>query len=164
MWQPPPSDFYKSNFDAASFTNPSALGIRVIIRDDNGEVMAALSAGGCPALDSDENETTGCCKAILFVMDVVFREVVIEGDNVVVMRSLSSLERHSSRLGNIIQDIQLSLKEFRCSIFRHIRHEANTMAHSLAHYARHKVDVLVWLEDSPPPTKEALHSAFAHLH
>lgn len=27
VWQPPPFDFYKSNFDAASFTNPSALAL-----------------------------------------------------------------------------------------------------------------------------------------
>lgn len=70
--------------------------------------MAALSVRGCPALDSDENETMACCKAILFVMDVVFWEVVIEGDNVDVMRSLYSPERHSSRLGHIIQDLAFS--------------------------------------------------------
>ena len=38
------------------------------------------------------------------------------------------------------------------------------MARSLARYARHMVDVAVWLEDSPPPTKVALYPALAHLH
>lgn len=74
----------------------------MIIRNDKGEVMAALSTRGCPALDSDENIIMACHKAILFAKDSGFRDVVIEEDNVVVMRSLSSPERYFSRLGHII--------------------------------------------------------------
>ena len=34
---------------------------------------------------------------------------------------------------------------------------ANTVAHSLARYARNIADEIVWLEDSPPPALEALY-------
>ena len=41
--------------------------------------------------------------------------------------------------------------------FRGISHTANEVAHSLARFARHLREDIVWLEDSPPPTLEALY-------
>lgn len=35
-----------------------------------------------------------------------------------------------------------------------IRRSANRVAHSLAHYARHISEDIVWLEDLPPPALE----------
>ena len=40
---------------------------------------------------------------------------------------------------------------------------ANRVAHSLAHYARHIDKDIVWLEDSPPPTLEALYMDFLSI-
>ena len=41
--------------------------------------------------------------------------------------------------------------------FRGIRHITNEVAHSLARFARHLSEDIVWLEDSPPPALEALY-------
>ena len=41
--------------------------------------------------------------------------------------------------------------------FRAIRHAANGVAHSLARFARHLSEEIVWLEDEPPPALEALY-------
>lgn len=38
-----------------------------------------------------------------------------------------------------------------------VKRIANTVAHSLARYARNIADETVWLEDSPPPALEALY-------
>ena len=42
-WQPPPSDLYKINYDAATFEQEGKSGIRVIIQDSHGAAIASLS-------------------------------------------------------------------------------------------------------------------------
>ena len=42
-WTKPPEDFYKANFDAALFENSNMVGIEVVIRDCNGNIIGALS-------------------------------------------------------------------------------------------------------------------------
>ena len=44
-----------------------------------------------------------------------------------------------------------------------IRRSANGFAHSLARYARHIDEDIVWLEDSPPPALEALYVDFLSI-
>ena len=41
--------------------------------------------------------------------------------------------------------------------FRGIRRTANGVVHSLARFARHLSEDIVWLEDSPLPALEALY-------
>lgn len=42
-WKPPKVDFFKVNVDGVVFADQNASGIRVIVRDGDGEVIAALS-------------------------------------------------------------------------------------------------------------------------
>ena len=44
-----------------------------------------------------------------------------------------------------------------CVEIKSIRRSANRVAHSLGRYARHIDEDIIWLEDSPPPTLEALY-------
>ena len=43
-WQPPPESKFKLNFDAAIFSDLGCLDMGVIIRNEKGEVMGAISA------------------------------------------------------------------------------------------------------------------------
>ena len=87
----------------------------------------------------------------------------MEGDNSVVMSAISSNKPNWSRLGVIYDDIGylaagLSYVSFFC-----IRRNANSVAHLLARYANGLVEEVVWLEDSPPPTHEALYLDLSFL-
>ena len=64
------------------FTNPSATGFGVIIRNDKGEVMAASSARGAPASGSEEAEVLACCHAVEFAIFIV-------GDSATVMHNIT---------------------------------------------------------------------------
>ena len=81
-------------------------GVGVIIRNCKGEVMAAMIAKGPPVGGSEEADFLACRKALEFAIDTGFTDLVIEGDNAVVMSSLSSSGANQSWLGHIIQDIQ----------------------------------------------------------
>ena len=81
-------------------------GVRAIIRNEKGMVMVVMSAKGPPVGDSKEAKILACRRATKFAIDVGFTNLVIDGDNTVVMSSISSLGVDQSRLGHIIQDIQ----------------------------------------------------------
>ena len=77
-----------------------------MIRNEKAEVMAAISAKGPLVGDSEETEILACRKALDFAIDASFSELVNEGDNANVMKSISSTGVSQSRLGHIIEDIQ----------------------------------------------------------
>ena len=104
-WSPPSRSNFKLNFDAAIFQDYKATGFGAVIRNNEGEVMAALSARGPPVQDSEEAEVLACKKALEFSVDVGFTDIVLEGDNSVIMAAISSSRLIHSRLGHLYADI-----------------------------------------------------------
>ena len=90
VWQPPSQSEYKLNFDAAIFSSLDRSGYGAIIRNDKGEVMAAMSASGPNVSTSGEAELLACGRAIEFAVDAGFSRLIIEGDNSNVLQSISS--------------------------------------------------------------------------
>ena len=135
----------------------TASGIGVIIRNDRGQVMAALSSKSHAVVDNEEAEVLACRKALEFAMDAGFLELIVEGNNINVMNSIRSARVDLSCLGNLYDDIQCMAGCLRHVEFHSIRRSANGVAHSLARYARHLSKDTVWLEDSPSPALEALY-------
>ena len=119
--------------------------------------MAALSAKGPAVSDSEEAEALASRRALEFAIDAGFEELVVEGDNATVMKSISSLRALRSRLDNIYADIQWLAAGSRCLSFGSVKCTANTVAHSLARFARLIDENIVWMEESPPPAIDALY-------
>lgn len=154
-WKPPPGQLYKLNFDAANFDTGSGVG--AVIRNAAGEVMAALSSRGEVVSDSEEAEVLACRKALEFAIDAGFSELMVEGDNSVVMSSVASNTPIWSCLGVIYDDIRHLAAGLHFVSFTCIRRSANSVAHSLARYANVLDEEAMWLEDSPPPARDALY-------
>ena len=119
--------------------------------------MAALSTKGPAVSDSEEAEALACRKALEFAIDAGFEELVVEGDNATVMKSISSLRALRSKLDNIYVDIQWLATGSRCLSFGCVKRTANTVAHSLARFARLIDEDTVWMEESPPLAIDALY-------
>ncbi|XP_075636695.1 uncharacterized protein LOC142608925 [Castanea sativa] len=154
-WKPPTGQMYKLNFDAATFAN--GLGVGAVICNSAGDVMAALSAKGAAVVDSEEAKALACQKAMGFAINARFLELIVEGDNAMVMSAISSKSLNWSCLGVIYDDIGFLAAELHYVAFNCIRRSANFVAHSLARYANVLTNEVVWLEDSPPPAREALY-------
>ena len=88
------------------FANGEASGVGAVVRNENGEVMAALSAKGDAVADSEGAEVLACCKALAFAVDAGFSDLIIEVDNVTVMKTISSAQHNLSRLGLVYEDIR----------------------------------------------------------
>lgn len=73
------------------------------------------------------------------------------------MNSINLSRIDLSCLGNLYDDIQCMAGYLRHVEFNSIRRSANGVAHSLARYARHLSEDIVWLEDSPPSALEPLY-------
>ena len=74
-WQPPPQLVFKLNFDAVVFSCLNRFGFGAVIRNDKGEVMAAMAAmaaKGPEVFCSEEVELLACRKAIEFAVDAGF--------------------------------------------------------------------------------------------
>nr|XP_023924071.1 uncharacterized protein LOC112035480 [Quercus suber] len=97
---------YKLNFDASVFTDISASGIGVIIRNGSGQVMAALSSKGLAVTNSEEAEVLACRRALEFAIETGFSDLIVEGDNSKVMQSLASSLPNCSLLGNLYDDVR----------------------------------------------------------
>nr|XP_023914469.1 uncharacterized protein LOC112026028 [Quercus suber] len=154
-WKPPPGQLSKLNFDAATFAN--GLGVGAVTHNVAGDVMVALSARGAVVVDSEEAEALACRKAMEFTIDARFSELIVEGDNAMVMSAVSSTSPNWSCLGVIYDDIGCVVARLLYVAFSCIRHSANSVAHSLARYANVLDEEVVWLEDSPPPARDALY-------
>ena len=157
-WKPPSGLVYKLNFDAAVAPSLRTSGFGAIIRNEKGEVMAAYAGRGPSVTDSEEAEALACRKAIEFAVDTSFSDLIIEGDNIEVIKAISSARDNGSRLGHIYEDIRCLAASLRDWSTSWVRRNANTVAHSLSQFAREIENEIVWLEDSPPPTLEALYS------
>lgn len=118
--------------------------------------MAIMSAKGPGVMDSEEAKVLACQRALEFVVNARFEKLVIEGDNSIVVNSIASLHALQSRLGNIYGDIRLLATSSKCMSFSCVKHKSNYVALSLARYARSIDEDIFWMEESPPPSIEAL--------
>ena len=75
--------------------------------------MVVLSARGPPVRDSEEVEVHACSRAMEFAREARFQDLILEGNNVIVMQPLRSSRATYSRLGHIYGDIQCMAKGFK---------------------------------------------------
>ena len=98
-----------------------------------------VASKGPVVTESEEAEVLACRKALEFAVEAGLFELVIEGDNINVMQSITSPWINLSRLGNIY-DIYDDIRCIAGSLWhmeiKSIRRSANRVAHSLARNAR----------------------------
>ena len=68
--------------------------------------MLAMTAKGPPISDNEEAEMLVRKKALVFVLDSGFVELIMEGDNATVMQTIACSQATLSHLGNLYGDIQ----------------------------------------------------------
>ena len=158
IWKPPPSEAYKINFDATIFSNLGRTRFGAIVRNEKGEVMAAMTASGPSMHTSDEAELLACWRGLEFAVDAGFSRLIIEGDNSNVIHAISSSEENNSLFGNVVDDIRHLIRGLLWSEVCCIRRGGNRVAYALAQHAKHTLDEdLYWMEESPPPAMDALY-------
>ena len=89
--------------------------------------MAAYAGRGPPVIDNEEAEALACRKAVEFAVDAGFSDLIIEGDNMEVIRAISLARDNGSRLGHIYEDIRCLAASLRDWSTSWVRRNANRL-------------------------------------
>ena len=131
-WRPPENNFYKVNFDVATFRSTDSAGIGVILRDCAGEVIGALSMPISMPQTVADVEALVCRQAVKFATEIGLTRVVIEGDSAVIVNALTMPNGDQTSYGNIIEDICALASGFQLVEFHHVTRACNSVADALA--------------------------------
>ena len=159
-WKPPADGSYKANFDGAIFAETSEAGIGVIIRNDQGAVMASLSQRIPYPHSVEAVEAYAARSATQFAIDLGFRDMIFEGDS---FKIITALQHHSpcnTQYGHLITDTKTIAQAFISCHYVHVKRDGNRAAHSLAKRARHCEPFQVWMESVPPDLQHVILSDF----
>ena len=105
-WKPPDSGLYKINFDGALFADQGSAGIGVVIRDWEGQVIAALSEKVRHPGSVDLVEALAMRRAISFAKELSIHQMVIEGDSLRVIQAINEARPVQTLYGYVVDDIR----------------------------------------------------------
>ena len=149
-WRPPPSEFYKINFNGAIFPLEKKTRVRVVIRDHRGQVITSCSKSVHQQLCSNDIEAMAAGCALSFALEVGVKRAILEGDSLSVIKGLMEEERMLVPLGLLIKDVKRFLHRFDELRYSHAKRECNALAHYLTRYSVGIQYFLIWMEDIPP--------------
>ena len=129
-WSPPQNGHFKINVDGAVFSAQKAVGVGLVIRDDKGRLEAALCRKITAPMGAVEAKAFEA--GLLFAKDVGVRDVILEGDSLVVYNALCNISPLPSSIASVVQGILDKSGDFRSVRYSHIRRQGNVPAHILA--------------------------------
>ena len=147
---------FKINIDRAVFADQKVAGVGVLIQDEEGNVIDALSKKISAPLKAVEIEAKAVEVGLQFAKDLSIQDFIIEGDSLLVINALKELSPPPSSVAAIISNSLLVSQEFRQVVFSHVRRQSNKPTHLLAKYAFGIDDFSVWLEEEPCFLNQAL--------
>ena len=112
-WKPPRVGHYKVNTDGAVFSNRKQVGAGVIIRDEVGDVVAALSKKWNYPLGAVEAEAKALEAGVCFARDVGIRDVEFETDSLEIFNAVHGLAPPPSFVANVLAGLLLQASSFR---------------------------------------------------
>lgn len=111
-WSPPRQGCYKINVDGAVFKEAGCCGIGVVIRNDKGQLMGALSKMIELPLKALEMEAVAMEEGILLAWDLGLKDVIIECDSLTVASTLSKATSPPWSIQKVMEGLRQSLRCF----------------------------------------------------
>ena len=125
------------------------VGVGVIVRDNRGDPIGALTMPIPFRQSVAELEALACQRVVQFALEIGLNQVVIKGDSVTVIEVLKNGTSQFASYGNILDDIRFQSTSFQYVEFSHTSCVYNFVADALAKKANSGVGFQVWLEDLP---------------
>ena len=124
-------------------------GIRVIARNEKGEVMGALQTFVHGTVDPYAIKAHAIYRALQFAHHIGFTSIILERDMLSVINKIKSPYPSLSDIGNLIEDVKDMMKLFRKCKIQYVRREANEASHLLAKGACLIEEEMYWVEAYP---------------
>ena len=126
QWKPPNYGLYKINFDGALFDDQASAGLGVVIRDWEGQIIAALSQKVRYPNLVDLVEAFAGSRAINFAKELNIHQMVVEGDSLRVIQTINDAKPVRTMYGHVIDDIRI-LSSTVCCSFLHVKRKGNKL-------------------------------------
>ena len=131
------------------FEDSDEVGIGVVVRNANREVIAAVLEKISYPSSMDLVEVLAARKAVLFIVELGISQSMFEGDSKVVYKALKAVDVGHSSIGQYVKDIMSIIGSLQTFSFSHIRRQSNCVVHALAKKVRFSFLLLVWMEHVP---------------
>jgi hypothetical protein len=161
-WKPPDRGTWKLNFDGAMRKDIGAAGVGVVVRDHQGQAIAAFTKRFHLPQTPAMIEALAAREAIQLALELKLDRVSLEGDSATIIKELCCPESHFTPHGHIIEEIQDQSKSFHSCSFQHTRRQANTVAHVLAQKSFFFDSHFLWLTAMPHDVISFLQSDLVH--
>nr|XP_023887308.1 uncharacterized protein LOC111999419 [Quercus suber] len=149
-WTPPSEGWYKVNVDGAVFNELGSCGIGIVIRNNRGEIMGAMSKRMEIPLGALEVEAKAFEEGLLLAGDLGLKHFVLEGGAQGVTDALMGYSSPPTSIQMIIEGIQRQQGNVLQWKANHVRRTSNMAAHRMARNAKFVNDSVIWVEDIPP--------------
>lgn len=136
--------------DEAVFKDMGYCGVGVVIRNEEGQIMGAMCKRLELPLKALETEAKAIEEGIIFARDLSLRNISLESDAQVVVKSLKAQGQALSSIHKVIEGTKMELRGFDTWTINHIYRAKNFPAHLMAKHAKFIPDCCAWVEDNPP--------------
>ena len=135
--------------DGAVFKESGSCGVRVVIRNEEGLLMGAMSKRVELRLKALEAKARAVQEGIQLTGELGLREVIIEGDAQVVIKALQNFEVCPWPVQKVVEGSLQSLSCFKAWSASHVRRCGNEATHLMAKMAKTLSTYKIWVEDIP---------------
>lgn len=146
VWTPPRRGCYKVNVDGVVFKEMNCCGVGVVIRNEGGQIMGALSKRLDFPLKVLETEEKAVEEGSILARDLSLRNIYVESDAQVVVKSSNTQGQISSSIHKVIEGTKMELHGFDIWEVNHIYRAKNSAAHIMAKHAKFISDCCIWVE------------------
>ena len=137
-------------------------GIGVVVRDNQGNCVAALARHLPLASSALHVELEACRAGLLFAIQQGWNQIELESDCMQLVTALSNSCEDWSHVGRIVEDCKNYMTAFNNIQAHHIFRETNCAAHRLAHTANFSAMDEFWLEEIPAIIEDVLFEDFCN--
>ncbi|KAL5790343.1 hypothetical protein ACOSQ2_005231 [Xanthoceras sorbifolium] len=145
-WNRPPSGYFKLNSDASVDRSAGVMGLRVLIRDADGEVILSGAKSLPFATSVDLAEAATLQFGLSLGSDAAIRPLMVESDNQSVIHILNKGSHPLTEVGSITADILMVSDDCQVSSFSFVPRAANKGAPLLAKFGCSSPYFSVWVE------------------
>ncbi|MBA0729128.1 hypothetical protein Golax_025802, partial [Gossypium laxum] len=131
-WRPPDLSEVKINFEATFDKQTNKSSTSIVCRDLEGVILGSKTVVNIRIPTPFAAEVLACLQPIQTRLELGFRQVVIEGDTLSVIKKVQSKEEDRSVISPYIDDIKFLNKRFGRCCFKKTSRNGNGVAHGVA--------------------------------
>ena len=111
----------KINFNGALFSKEKKFGIGMVVKDDNGSVLASYTKSLSQAYSAVEIESMTATMALSFAHYIGITQAILEGDSLAMIKALKEDVHSLAPTSLLIEDVRMLSQNFDELLYSHTK-------------------------------------------